>query len=214
MISLISLNGNTVSVVSLPASPGFQSVEFDFTTSVASVRSIFTGQMQTQQWPGADLWTGTATLPPLTQAQFDPWKAALMQCQGMSNAIQLGDPMKATPRGNPQGTPVVSTSAAMVAGQITLPTQGWTPSTGNLLLPGDLIQIGYRLHVVLDEVISDANGDATLNAWPSLREIPVGGETVTTSNCVGLFRLAANSGTWSTDYTRLTSLSFKFQEFR
>jgi hypothetical protein len=214
MISLITLGGNTVSVVSLPASPGLQSVEFDFTTAVALVTSVFTGQVQTQRWPGADMWSGTATLPPLTQKQFDPWKAALMQLQGMSNAFQLGDPMKSSPSGIVQGTPVVDGSVPVIGGGITLYTKGWTPSQINLLLPGDYLQVGYRLHTVLDEVISDSSGKASINIWPSLREVPLDGEAIVTNNPVGLFRLATNKGSWSADYTKLSHLSFQFQEYR
>jgi hypothetical protein len=214
MISIINLNGNSVGVVTIPASPGFESAEFTYTPAVASVTSIFTGQVQTQQWAGADLWRGTATLPPMTQSQLDPWKAALMQMQGMVNALQLGVPLKSSPSGTVRGTPVVDGSIAVVAGAITLPTMGWTPSQTNLLLPGDYIQVGYRLYTVLDEVISDSNGKSVLNIGPSLREIPTAGESVVTQNPLGLFRLAKNSVTWSTDYTGLSRLSFQFQEFR
>ncbi len=215
MISLISLNGNTVSVVNLPSSSGaFQSVDWNFTTAVATVTSVFTGQVQAQQWPGADMWSGTATLPPLTQLQADEWISALMQLQGMSNAFQLGDPMKTSPRGSALGTPTANGAISMVAGGQTLYTQGWAASHTNLLLPGDYLQIGYRLHRVLDAVISDSSGKAPISIWPSLREAPLNGEAIVTTNPVGLFRLAANKGTWSSDSTSLTHLSFQFQEYR
>ncbi|WP_213805761.1 hypothetical protein [Granulicella sp. dw_53] len=216
MISLISLNGNTVSVVSLPATSGaFQSVEWNNTTAVANVSSIFTGQVQTQQWPGADMRYGTATLPPMTQAQARPWKAALMQLQGMSNAFQLGDPMGAMPTGTVLGNPLVDNVTTPVgAGSQTFHTKGWAASQINLLLPGDYIQIGFRLHTVLDSVVSDSSGKAPINIWPSLREVPLDGLTVVTHNPVGLFRLANNKVTWSEDVTKLTRLSFQFQEYR
>jgi hypothetical protein len=214
MISLISLGGNSVSVVGLPASPGLQSVDFNFSTPVANVTSVFTGQVQAQRWPGADTLSGTATLPPLTQAQADQWISALMQMQGMSNAFQLGDPTKAMPAGTPLGTPTADGSVAMVAGGITLYTKGWTASTTNLLLPGDYLQIGYRLHRVLDAVNSDSSGKAAINIWPSLREVPVDGQSVITTNPVGLFRLAKNQNTWSADFTHLTHMSFPFTEYR
>lgn len=211
----ISLNGNTISLVNFPVtSLAMASVEFNFTTAVASVTSIFTGQVQTQQWPGADMWSGTMTFPPLTQAQFRPIKAALMQLQGMSNAFQLGDPMGNTPAGSVLGSPVVDGSIAVVAGGNTLYTKGWTASEINLLLPGDYIQVGYRLHCVLDSVISDASGKSAISIWPSLREIPTDGEEVVTTNPVGLFRLASNKGTWSADVTQTIRLSFQISEFR
>ena len=215
MISLISLDGNTVSVVSLPASAGqLESIDWNFTTAVSTVTSVFTGQVQTQIWPGADTWSGTATLPPLTQSQADAWISALMQMQGMSNAFQLGDPLKTAPRGSALGNPVADGSMTMVAGGQTLYTTGWNTLQTGLLLPGDYLQIGFRLHRVLDEVISDNNGKAPINIWPSLREVPVNGEPLVLNSPVGLFRLANNKGTWSSGVDSLTHLSFQFQEYR
>jgi hypothetical protein len=215
MISLISLNGNTVSVVSLPdTSRKFASIDWNFTTAVATVTSVFTGQVQTQQWPGADMWSGTATLPPLTQTQADAWISSLMQMQGMSNAFQLGDPMKTSPKGSALGSPLADGSFAMAAGSQTLFTKGWTASQLNLLLPGDYLQLGFRLHRVLDAVISDSSGKSAINIWPSLREAPVDGEPLVLSNPLGLFRLASNKGTWSSSADFLTHLSFQFQEYR
>jgi hypothetical protein len=214
MISTISLNGNTVSVVELPASPGLQSVEWSFSNPSATIQSVFTGQAQTQLWPGADVWSGTATLPPLTQTQADGWISALMQMQGMANACQFGDPAKTTPRGTPLGTPTADGSISMVAGGIVLYTKGWTATKTNLLLAGDYLQIGYRLHRVLDTVNSDSYGKAAINIWPSLREVPTNGESIITTNPVGLFRLAKSQNTWSADYTHLTHMSFPFTEYR
>lgn len=208
----ITLNGNSVSLVTLPSSPGLRSVEFDFTETVAVSKSIFTGQTQVQRWAGADWLSGTATLPPLSQDEADAWISALMQCQGMTNAFMLGDPLKSIPRGNPQGAPAVDTSQTMNAGTNTLYTYGWIASQTGLLLPGDYIQVGYRLHRVLDQVNSDGNGKATLNIWPSLRETP--GGSIVTQNAKGIFRLAANQNKWSADYTRLSNLSFQFIEYR
>jgi hypothetical protein len=214
MISLIDLNGNTVSVVTLPASPALESMDWTGATQVGIVTALFSGQVQTQTWPGADKWSGTATLPPLTQKEAAGWKAALLQCQGMSNAFQLGIPDHPTPFGTVQGTPVVDGSIAVVAGGITLPTMGWTPSQTSLLMPGDYLQVGYRLHEVLDEVISDSNGKAVINIFPSLREVPQNDEAIVTDNPLGLFRLAKNSVTWSSDFTHLVRLSFQVSEFR
>lgn len=214
MITPITLLGNTVSVVTLPTTPGFSSVEFSFTDSVAIVSSPFTGQTQAQEWPGADMWSGTVTLPVLTQAQADNWISFLMEMRGMANAVQIGDPMKASPRGVPSGTPVVDGSVSMVAGGKILATTGWTASTNNLLQPGDYIQAGFRYHRVLDVVNSDSSGKAQISIFPSLREVFPNGQPVITSNPVGLFRLGSNQRTWSTDYTGLTRLSFKILEFR
>lgn len=214
MINLITLASNTVSVVALPSAPGLRSVEFNASDAVAIVTSPFSGQTQAQQWPGADMWSGTFELPALTQVQADVWISFLMQLRGMANAFQVGDPMKTSPRGNPLGSPLVNGTTPQFPGSQTLATKNWTANKTGLLLPGDYFQVGYRLHRVLDTVNSDSSGQATINIWPSLREVCVDNEPLVLNNPLGLFRLATNTRTWSSDYTKLTKLSFKFQEYR
>ena len=134
--STITLNGNSVTLVAMPTSPGPKSVQFTMNDAVASVTSKFTGQVQTFQWPGADMWSGTITLPPLVQADADNWISFLMELRGMSYAFQTSDPLKATPRGTPLGTPVANNAVSWgnAAGSPQLGTSGWVASAENLLL--------------------------------------------------------------------------------
>ena len=197
--------------------PGMRSVEFNYTDAVAIARSPFTGQTQSKQWAGADVLSGTMTLPSRTQVQADAWICFLMQLRGMANAFQIGDPFKCKPAGNPAGSvPVVdmSITGTNLPGSQTLYTRGWPASTNGLLLQGDWIQVGYRLHRVLDIVNSDASGKAQLAVWPSLREFPTDGESVIYNNPVGLFRLGSNNRVSSTDFTRLSKVSFPILEYR
>jgi hypothetical protein len=207
---------NGASIVALPTSPGLRSVEFSLNDGVSTVTSPYTGQTQTQVWPGADSISGTITLPTMTQEQADNWIAFLMELRGMANCFLIGDPMKTTPRGHVQGFPVVSmtTTGTNAVGSTTLYTRGWTPNQYRLLLPNDCMQIGYRLHRVLDVVDSDEYGNAQINIWPSIRDVLTDGEAITLNNPQGLFRLATNKRTWSSDYTQLTNLSFQILEFR
>ena len=160
------------------------------------------------------MWGATVTLPPLSQAQTDVWVSALMECRGMMNAVQVGDPMKSMPRGNPLGTPTCPATPVDTFGQSTLTTAGWTPGKVGLLLPGDYLQVGYRLHRVLDIVNSDSSGNASIGVWPSLREVPAASAPIILNNPRGLFRLGTNKRTWSSDVTRLTRLSFPIVEYR
>lgn len=208
----INLSGNPVTVVTLPSTPGFRTCKLTASNKVAIVTSIFSGNTQAQRWPGAELWKGTFSLPPLTEVQADVWAAALMQLQGMSNGFMLGDPLHTSPRGTPTGAPTVDTSFAMNPGSSTIYTYGWVANSANVLRAGDAIQIGYRLYRVLDDISADGNGKAAVPIWPSLREAPSG--IVVTNNPQGLFRLATNDPSWSFDQTRLTDMSFDFMEYR
>jgi hypothetical protein len=137
-----------------------------------------------------------------------------MECRGMANAIQIADPLKSTPRGNPLGTPTCPSTPVDAFGSQVLHTVGWTAGKVGLLLPGDYLQVGYRLHRVLDIVNSDSSGNATISVWPSLREAPAASAPIILSNPMGLFRLGTNKRTWSADVTRTSRLSFPITEFR
>ena len=171
--STITVGGQTVTLVSLPASPERREVQFDAFDAVALVPSEFTGQAQAQQWPGADMLSGTMTLPPLTQVQADDWISFLMQCRGMANAFQIGDPLQTAPRGSGAGSPVTAVGVGVnPPGAQSLQTSGWTPGASGVLLRGDWLETSYRLYRALDDVNADGSGNATIPIWPSLREQP------------------------------------------
>lgn len=215
-ISTITVGGNSVSLVAFPFASGAgraESAEFQATDSVALAISPFTGQTQTQVNPGADLWTGSLSFPPMCQADADLLASFMLELRGMANAFQLGDPMKAVPAGSPLGSPVVNTGAADAAGSTVLHTSGWDASTAGHLLPGDYIQVGWRLHRVLDQVNSDASGNATISVWPSLREAPAAGPIIV-NGAQGLWRLSTNKRGWAVDVSKLTHISLQLREYR
>lgn len=203
-------------VIPMPVTPLPMQLDFEITDSVSVATSPFTQATQMQVWPGAEKWTCNVALPPMSRAKSDAWVAWFMSLQGVLNVFQMGDPSHTAPTGVIQGTPLVDGTS----GGYNLPTsyflytKGWTASKTNLLLPGDLIQIGYRLHKVLQPVNSDANGKAQLNIWPSIREQPTDGQTLITSNCQGIWRLADPKRVWTERPTKLVGLSFKVQEAR
>jgi hypothetical protein len=63
-------------------------------------------------------------------------------------------------------------------------------------------------------VNSDANGDATIQIWPSLREAPAAGDPVVLKQPRGLFRLAKNDRGWSASPRRATTMTIDFEEVR
>lgn len=208
--STITLAGNSVSLVAIPGSLKAKIIDFSVSDQVATVVSPYTGQTQTQAWPGAESWGVTLTLPAMKQSDADTWTSALMELRGMANAVQLVDPARRKPRGVATGTPVCNTSGGSgfnAAGTTTLYTRGWTTNVVRLLLPGTNLQIAYRLYRVLNQVSSDSSGNAVLNIWPSLRETPTDGEAIILTNPAGLFRLAKNQRKWSLAIGNITTVS-------
>ena len=186
---------NGMNIVALPCDtqPGVtapSSIEWDAQEAVAVNESPFTFQTQTYDWM-ASILQGQVSFPPMSRYSYDCWGAFVLACRGQLNCFLMGDPKAAIPKGIATGSPVVN--GASQTGY-SLSTRGWTANTVGILLPGDYISIGYRLYRVTASVNSDGSGNATVPVWPNLRDQSADGTTITTRNCKGLFRLAANSG--------------------
>jgi len=212
-ISPVTLGNNTVTVIQVPHSPGLRSVEPWFQDQVAVVRYPWTGKTQTQGVPGAEQWGWMCTLPPLNPADADEWISFLMDCRGMQNGFLMGDPMKTKPRGNLASPNAPVVNGTNLTASATLNVRTLVSNQFRLLLPGDYLEVNYRLYRNLDIVNSDGNGGATLRIWPSLREPLTDGMPINFRNPQGMFRLATNKRSWSADFTRLTSISFPITEF-
>lgn len=197
-------NFNGASIVALPTSPGLKSLKLVNVDAVSKSVSPFTGTTQVQAWPGGDYWMGSFELPRMTANQAAVWSAWQMELRGMLNVFALGDPLYKHPAGVAKGTPVINGVHAAMATSIN--TKGWQVNTYRQLLPGDYLQIGYRLHRVLDQANSDASGNSSLAIWPSLREALTDGTPIILREPKGLFRLTSNSRSMLSDETRLHAI--------
>lgn len=217
-MATITLGSNTYNLVTLPASPGIADIVITMMDSIAVVPSPFVpSQVQTQQWPGADAWGATVTPPKIwLPADKGAWRAFLAGLQGMLNVFQLADPDHCKPLGQAKGAPQVdgTVSGGNAAAQNILHTKGWTPSIYRQMLPGDYLQVGYRLHVVTAQVDSDVSGNAAIAVWPSLRETPADGTGIKLTNCQGVFRLSANKRQWHVSPDKLMQVSISCSEAR
>ena len=217
MPSTITLPSGTYTLITMPSSSGAAAIDFDMVDTVAVVPGVFVpSQVQTQDWPGADSWEATITLPPTNFKSAPAWKAFLAECRGMQNVFQLADPEALAPTGSAPGTPLVdgTVDTNNAVASTVLYTRGWTASQANILLPNDHLQIGYRLYMVCEAASSDSSGKSQIQIWPSLRDQPADGTGITLDNPMGLFRLASNRRGWKSSPQQLTAMSFKVAEVR
>ncbi len=202
-----TFNGwNIISMPTTPSAP--QTIDFTATDIVALSISPFTGQQQVQDWQQGWL-EASVSLPPLTHAQAQAWIAFLMALRGQANVFQLGDPLAVAPQGSGAGAPTVNVGAQ--AG-FSLNTKGWTAGASGVLLPGDWLQIGYRLYRNLGTATADGSGHATLSIWPSLRESPADNDAITLTHTKGLWRLKSNARKWSETQARMYGIQFDIRE--
>lgn len=188
----------------LPSSPGIRSVVLTQNSTVGISESPFTGQIQTQEW-SRQFWQAQVTLPRMTLAQASNWVATLVSLRGMAGTFMLGDPSRQTPRGAALGVPVINGNNN---GGSSVSIKGWTPSTANILLRHDWIQIDNHLYMALSDENADAGGIASFDIWPDLQTVPLDGTPVIVQSAQGIFRLASNQTSWDVDEARTVGLQF------
>lgn len=197
--------------LSLPTS-GIESITWTPIDAVAYPRSPFTYDGQSQTHAG-QMWTGTVSLPPLMKDDGAEWAGFLASLRGRHGSFLLGDPLRTTPRGVVGGVPVVN-GADQTGNELAI--RGVTANVTGWLKRGDYVQLGTSatstLHIIGADVDTDVSGNATLDIWPGIRTSPADGATVTTSNCVGVFKLASNKRSWSIDAPWRYGVSFSVEE--
>lgn len=201
--------------LTFPSHTGIASVTWNADNRVAISESPFTYSQQVVKHAG-QRWSGTYTLPVLTRAEADQWNAFLLRLDGSFGTFLAGDPNAATPRGTASssaGTPVVN-GASQTGHELAI--DGLPTSETGYLKAGDYIQLGSgssaKLHKVLQDVDTNASGEATLNIWPDLRSSPSDDATVAVSNAKGVFRAVSNTTTWNIGSNGLYTLAFSFVE--
>ena len=195
-------------------STGIAQITMTARNSVAISSSPFTFRQQVQKNVGSR-WEATITLPPLLRANADVWIAFLMSLGGQYGTFTMGDPVAATPRGSARttpGTPLVN-GASQSGG--TVAVDGLPASETNYLRAGDYIQLGSgatsQLYKVLEDVTSNASGQANISIWPDLRS-PIDDSTVVVQNAVGVFRLSSPETSFNIDTASVYGISFAVVE--
>jgi hypothetical protein len=210
-----------------PTQLGPQQCKVRMVSVVGETISPFTGNQQEQQWP-AQWFELDIALPPMMRAPnlavrnadkrytAELWASFLAMLGGKYGTFLQGDPNAKTPAGVATGTPVTS-GTSIAAPNNVITTTGWTPSITGILLAGDYIQAtpsgGWqRLYKVLQDVDSDAGGNASLSVFPMLHEQLGSGLSIVTANTAGTFRLAQNQSEFDIDRARVYGISFKAKE--
>lgn len=197
--------------LSFPTQTGIAQVQITATDVVSVTESPFTLSQQVVRHAGAR-WSATITIPPVKRSDSEYWNSFLLRLRGRFGTFLLGDPNAATPRGSAAtaaGTPVVN-GVSQTGNELDI--DGLPASATGYLLAGDYVQIGSgslaRLYKVLEDVNSNASGEATLNLWPDLRSSPADNSAIIVNNARGVFRLASNEAAWTINNAGFYSISF------
>ena len=194
--------------LTFPTITGVQAVTLRAVNQTALTMSPFTYKQQIYNHSG-QRWEAEIQVPRMKYEKAEVWISFLLSLNGMSGTFLMGDPMRKTTRGVLGGTPVVN-GASQVGSSLTI--DGCSTSITGWIKAGDYIQLGAAstatLYKVLQDVNTDASGQASLDLWPSIRTAPADGATVITSNCVGRFRLNSGQQEWSVDNALIYGITF------
>ncbi|EOB7510324.1 hypothetical protein ACS3HL_004112 [Providencia stuartii] len=162
------------------------SLDWQLISNTKTFISTFTGSTQTVRFPGSR-WRCDLALNNLTDDKSRILEVILAQLDGESGRIRLFDWAR---RGvDNVGEPVVNQPNQ--TGRSLL-TKGWTPNS-LVLRAADNITINHELKKVTSDVISDAEGNATIVFSPMLRNPPSVGEKIEVQNPYGIFKLTDNN---------------------
>lgn len=173
--------------------------------------SPFTFAQQVYRHQGQG-WEADISLSNMKREDAEAWVSFLLRLRGQYGTFLLGDPNGVTPRGSASttaGAPVVK-GASQTGDYLNI--DGLPTSVTGYLKAGDYVQLGSgstaTLHKVLEDVNSDASGNATLNLFPAIRTAPADNAPITVSNCKGNFRLNVNETSWDINTMSVYGITF------
>jgi hypothetical protein len=197
--------------LAFPTHTGVSGVNLVARNVIGLTSSPFTLATQVHKFQGAR-WEADISLPLMKREDAEIWIAFFMKLYGSVGSFLLGDPNGATPRGSAAtaaGTPVVN-GASQTGNE--LDVDGLPASASGYLKAGDYIQLGSgstaRLYKVLDDVNSNASGEATITLWPDLRSSPSDGAAIVVSDAKGVFQLSTPITNWQINNAGFYQMSF------
>ena len=183
--------------------------QFGLQSNTVATRSPFNDNITTAQRIGS-FWVGSYTIAPMKSTNTDgkAWQAFLMKMDGSSGRFYGFDPDRRAPAGTGNGTPLVD--GADQKGFL-LNTKGWAAGE-TVLLVGDYFEVNNELKMVVEDVIADGSGNATITFAPELRASPPDDESLTITSPKGIFMLSDASQVWSSDKSKVISITMNFRE--
>lgn len=177
------------------------------TLKLKSNSSAFTsplsGATQTVAYPGSK-WVMELTFNDQDQDEIDMLNVIIAQLNGRAGRIYLWDFSK--PGSQPLGSPVIKES---YNSSLRISTKGWQPNK-TVLKRGSWISINNRMTLVVNNVVSNAQGEALIDVSPPLIVRPTAGQKIETLMPKSKFMLQEdeNGGSREPGITGSFSLSF------
>lgn len=192
----------------LPSSPLAKNASMFLEFAQASSESPFTLKEQIYSYE-AERWVLNVQYPALTPVQAKTIKAFLLSLKGRIGTFKYGDPLNASPSGNPGNNVKVNGSGQQ---GYELNVKGLVPNANPAFSAGDDFQLNDRLYTVVKVVSASGAGTATLDIMPSLRGTISDNDVITTLNPQAIFRLDSARVAWANSAELAYDISFSAVE--
>jgi len=195
--------------LSMPTTRQPARIDFRAETQAGSSESPFSFSPQTYIWP-AERWLANLAWGMMGRADADDVEGFILALNGREGSFLLGDPFRTAVLGTwLSQSPLVN--GAGQAGK-TLAIDGLTPTT-TTGAKGDYFQLGSgatsRLYRLTQGFTANGSGQATLDFWPRLREVPADNAPLTLASAKGLFMLNTNIRGWTLEDVRDSGISIE-----
>ncbi|HEK0789009.1 TPA: hypothetical protein SMP78_003227 [Proteus mirabilis] len=193
-------------ILSWPQSIVPATLSWQLVSNSKTFTSTFTGSVQTVRFPGSR-WRCSMSFNNLTDEQARVLEAFVAELDGESGRVKISDWARSglTQRGKPK------VSQPNQSGKL-LESKDWLPNSIVLRI-GDYITVNDELKRVTANVISDAQGNATILIAPILRYAPAVNDLIENEAPYGVFKLTSNDqGNFQRKPGILTSTSLSFEE--
>ncbi|MGE0270294.1 MAG: hypothetical protein AB7M05_08900 [Alphaproteobacteria bacterium] len=197
----------------MPASPAFKTSKFGLRSNTITFESPLSGSVQTLEMPGAR-WTASYELPPMKRATAAAWQAFFVRLRGQAGRFYGYDPDARAPQGVATGTPLVNGASQTGSSLI---TDGWSVSVTGILKAGDYVAFdtgvtSRELHMVVEDVNSNASGEATLSIEPPIRISPADNAPIILSSASCVMMLATPESAWDANEMSVYGIAFEAVE--
>lgn len=199
--------------LSLPAAWKIRQARMRMVSVVGMSESPFTKSQQVYAYVG-QCWAMDVQLVPMQHADAEDCIALLAALNGMEGTVLMPPAGNYGVRGTWAGSPKVNGSHAARSSSIAMKDF----NDGATVLAGDWFQIGSGSTATLHKVAQNLTiggspqGFGTLEIWPRTRASLSDNDTFTTSNPMGLWRLASNQRDWDVELAQFFGISASFIE--
>jgi len=195
-----------MSLISFPEAPVPASIDWKVNQPTQANRSEFSKKRRVTILAAAPRLHARVTLPRiLGEENVFEWRAFVVDCDGKANRFKL----IACERDQLTGVAPVVAGAGQ-AGR-TLQTSGWgTP--GLKLKRGQFFTVDEQLLILMQNVVADENGNATLRFKPYLRVVPANGASLEVKRPYAVMSMSSDDTGWLADVGQEYGVSFDCEE--